>query len=199
MAAPRHPSRAPRRSLFVGLSAAVLALSCSRREAIPPPRADLFVRRADAATPWLAIAPGESLEQVRAIDAHELDALGREFQEFSTSEARDIVMRLLDGAMKRPRSPLEPEGTLSKVFVLLRFYFRVPGRERAQKFRAFGGWRGVPEIGGEVDALWPLTQDADGSVHLRGAYQGYMGEPYDALGEFDHLNSRYGPRCPRDQ
>lgn len=83
---------------------------------------------------------------------------------------------------------------MGKLYVLNRVLFNVPQRLRVGSVPFFGGWAGVPVQGGFVNAMWPLSLAADGTLLLTGKLRGYGGEPYDALGEFDHFLRRFGVR-----
>ncbi len=122
----------------------------------------------------------------------ELDKLGREFQKLSLEEARELVA--IYHAKSFSETSYEDSAlSESKVYVLLRFYFNVPEEELMEKTKSFGSWHGVPRKGNTLNPLWPLST-TNGTLHVAGTFGGYYGPPYDALGEFDFFNVRYGPR-----
>lgn len=167
---------------------ALLGCTCSRSQKMSTTRLDSFVQRVESTPAWILLTPDEFHER-----AGEIDALGMSFQKFSVEYARTIVMRLSERAMKR-HNPGEPLDSLSRIYVLLRFYFRVPSWEHSENAKYFGGWLGVPERDGKVSLLWPLEEHTDGSVHLENACSGYMGDACNALDEFDYFRNKYGPR-----
>jgi hypothetical protein len=146
------------------------------------------VERVKEASPWTSVTRND-LQGATT----ELDALGVEFQNFPAQDARAIIEQLSVDAVSDV-SPGEPFDSWSKMYVLLRYYFRVPQSERAEEVKRFGGWAGVPKNGEFVDTLWPLKERPDGSLHLNDTFGGYSGARYDALGEFDHFDRMYGPR-----
>lgn len=84
---------------------------------------------------------------------------------------------------------------MSKVFLLNRVVFAVPGLIRLGSIPFFGGWHGIPIHGGLVNVLWPFSVSDSGELRLTGAgFGGYTGEPYSAVDEFDHFNRRFGRR-----
>ncbi len=100
-----------------------------------------------------------------------------------------MIVRFLDAAARDTNQPID---AWSKIYVLNRFYFDVPDSETASKVKYFGGW-GIPPQGKElVNILWPLAVNASGKIYLKGAFGGYTGDSYDALGEFDYFLSGYG-------
>jgi hypothetical protein len=168
----------------------LLPLSSSPREETPGADVDAFIRQVETTTPWMMI---ESKE----IHTYSLtmDALGKTFQKLTVADARTVVKRLSDCSPEEKKLlTLADRSKLSTVYILLRYYFYVPSWEHAERVKFFGGWDGVPEKDTQFAILWPLTENADGSVHLDGMFQGYYGEPYDALGEFDYFSDKYGPR-----
>jgi hypothetical protein len=83
--------------------------------------------------------------------------------------------------------------SMSKLFVLNRFLFAVPEKE---KFAApfFGGFEGVPYTQSEMNPMWPLSYGNGGHVRLSGRYSGYSGDNYRAVQEFDYFLKKYGRR-----
>jgi len=147
-----------------------------------------FIVRLDSARPWTT--PVWSPERVAADLA--LEALGREFQAFPYSDARLVVERFSALAMRK--SGTAELDAQSKLYVLLRFYFDVPEKERRGEAEYFGNWLGGPYDDAHVYLIWPVSV-TDGNVRITGAYKGYLGETYDALGEFDFFASRYNRRA----
>ena len=82
---------------------------------------------------------------------------------------------------------------MSKVFLLNRFIFRVPESE-GQDVRFFGGWYRVPFTNGVANLMWPLGYTDQGTITIKGRYEGYAGPPYRGVEEFDFFAKRYGRR-----
>lgn len=83
--------------------------------------------------------------------------------------------------------------TMSKLFVLNRFLFAVPEKEKfAGPF--FGGFQGVPYDQHEMNVMWPLSHAKDGQVQLTGRFSGYSGHNHLAVQEFDFFLKKYGRR-----
>ncbi len=85
---------------------------------------------------------------------------------------------------------------MSKLFVLNRYLFNAPSKISLRKGRSFGGWR-VPYDDRTGDMRWPFTR-VRGKLELTGNFRGYLGERYDALGEFDYFMEKFGLRDERD-
>jgi hypothetical protein len=147
-----------------------------------------FVTKVEAAPAWASLN-----EDKLKIHAADIEKLGNEFQNFSLEDTREIVKRLEDRAYKN-KALGEPEDSLSRIYVLLRFYFAVPEYEQSKKVRPFGGWLGIKEKDDQYNILYPLILDRDGDLRLRGVFQGYMGPSYSAVRELEHFNREYGPR-----
>lgn len=84
-------------------------------------------------------------------------------------------------------------GNMSKLFVLNRFVFSVPERDRYDG-PFFGGWEGIPHDQKEMRILWPLSHAKDGQLQLTGTFAGYSGHLYLAVQEFDYFLKKYGRR-----
>jgi hypothetical protein len=72
----------------------------------------------------------------------------------------------------------------SNIYVLNRLLFDVP-----PKGHAFGAWFGSPPN----SPMWPIAMTPSGPM-LVGHFQGYRGDPYDAIAEFDSFRQYYGLR-----
>jgi hypothetical protein len=82
---------------------------------------------------------------------------------------------------------------MSRIYVLNRYVFAVP-RRRPLGSRRFGSFMGIPHDERSVDEWWPLARDARGRWKLTGRFEGYAGEDYQALEEFDYFRREFGPR-----
>lgn len=87
----------------------------------------------------------------------------------------------------------QPSPDVSRIFLLNRFMFNVPS-EVMMPVPVFGGWEGVPHRDGKINLLWPFSIAADGSIELTGKPIMYVGQRYDAIGEFDYFYHAYGKR-----
>jgi hypothetical protein len=136
--------------------------------------------------PWSALHAGDAVGR-RALRAR-LNA----FKRIPLGDIREGIRLYLGDAAESPGGYGVPE--MSRVFVLNRFLFRVPGAVPRREARFFGGWH-VPEREGSVDMAWPFaTVGRSGTLRLVGTFSAYAGAPYDALGEFDWFSRRFPPR-----
>jgi hypothetical protein len=182
-------------AFFAMVSVLLFTVSCSQSKVTNNNSIDAFIKQAETTTPWFSIFSDEL-----PVRGRELDALGKKFQNFSIDDAKTIIKRLSELAWEKSRSgdsPGEPQNTLSTAYVLLRYYFRVPSWDNANNVIFFGGWEGVPVKDEKVAVLWPLKEDQNGSIHLNTVSEGYFGEPYKVLDEFDYFNEKYGPRVKK--
>ncbi|WP_254507626.1 hypothetical protein [Anatilimnocola floriformis] len=154
----------------------------------PDPTAE-FVTRVQSASSWTTKTRNDDdLKQ-----AAEYDLLGAEFCNLTPEQARQAVKMLEDSAVAK-ESVIDKIESRGRIYVLLRYYFDIPEYESSKKVEYFGGWLGVPQKSDQVNLLWPLKREKNGQVTLHGRFQGYMGDRYDALGEFDFFNKKYGRR-----
>lgn len=147
-----------------------------------------FIERVEASPAWAKFNEDELKKH-----AAEIDKLGQEFQSFSVEEAREIVRELQNLAFLK-RGLGEPIDSMSRVYVLLRFYYDVPEYEHKDKVKFFGGWSGIKEREESFNILFPLSKGDDGKLHIVSAFEGYMGSGYNAVSESDFFNRKYGPR-----
>jgi hypothetical protein len=141
------------------------------------------VARLDAMPSWYAVDP--NTPETRTAIKNKCEAIR---VHYSHSIIREAIVRVL-----RTADPTTETAMASKVFVLNRFLFEVPEDADAATIRHFGGWVGVPVKNGRVDMLWPWCQDSNG-LELKGSFQGYFGEGYDGVGEFDYFSAHYDGR-----
>ncbi|WP_254507928.1 hypothetical protein [Anatilimnocola floriformis] len=148
-----------------------------------------FVKSADTLRVWESI-PAAELPKHR----DSFDRLGKEFQKFSTQDAKSIVMSLRDSALAK-QGATEPDASFGNIYVLLRYYFDVPEFEDSADAKVSGGWVGIPSDGKKINTLWPLARDADSGVYLKHHCLAYKGPEYNPLAEFKYLNDKYGRRA----
>lgn len=114
-----------------------------------------------------------------------------ELQHRDTQILRDVVRGY------RMRQEASPGGydvaAMSRLYVLNRVLFDVPERVDVP-MRRFGSFTGVPVRDGSVDELWPLSVGASGNLELPGRFQGYFGESYLAVEEFDYFAETFQRR-----
>lgn len=95
------------------------------------------------------------------------------------------------------RRDRDPNRALSRVHLLLRALCDLPGDLARGQARVYGGWI-HPSIAGPppetFDLLWPLKTGADGRPHVAGAYRGYLGRPYDPVGELRYFEANFPRR-----
>ena len=88
---------------------------------------------------------------------------------------------------------------ISKVYVLNRMMFAVPGSAPIQDARFFGGWGGVPHDENTVNMRWPVNIATNGVFELEvRRFGSYNGAPYQAVAEFDYFRAKYGVRPRAD-
>ncbi len=92
------------------------------------------------------------------------------------------------------QSPDLERRLMATLFLVNRRVFDVPARSRRQDAKSFGGWVGIPVSGETVDLLWPLATNKEQKFELVGQFQGYFGEVFAAVPEFDYFNARFGRR-----
>jgi hypothetical protein len=151
-----------------------------------------LVKTLDQMPDWTSISVNDP-----AVARHaEIESACREVAKHSTE-----TIRLAFAYYEQNRFPdLAAEG---KLFVLNRYLFDVPSlvRRDSPYFRLYGGW-GAPESGeprnpqptDTLDLRWPWSVGPDGELRLTGHFGGYMGPPYDALGEFDFWSANFNRR-----
>ena len=112
-----------------------------------------------------------------------------------TPMLREVVASFMDDLKpnKLDVDELDEEG---KIYILIRIAFEAPIEYPLPKGRDnifFGGWGGVPVLNRKVRLRWPVDYGPDGSVSITGRFEGYMGEPYWGVGEFDFF-AKHFPR-----
>jgi hypothetical protein len=93
--------------------------------------------------------------------------------------------------------------TFSKLYLVLRALYRVSDDYPAAQTKGFGGWmiprggnrRPPGPDGDHISLLWPL-KEKDGVIVEVTPFLGYVGAPYDALGEYDYFRQRFPLRWP---
>ena len=185
---PQAPS-VPRKwaRLFFLLLFAELSYGCQTKCKMNGDETERLITRIESCQPWTSIYLKSEPDGL-----NELNQIGGDFERLSIDDARHVVEVINSNSMAKAEKG-EPLASQSKVYVLLRFYFKVPTNEKTTATKYFGGWWGVPEKDSEVNLLWPLSEEG-GVLRITNDFTGYSGEPYDAIGEFDFFNERYGRR-----
>lgn len=81
---------------------------------------------------------------------------------------------------------------MSKIYLAIRALYNVPDALPANGAHVYGGWRREAGESPEIyRPLWPMQRMANGRVVVSGAYMGYMGVGYDAVGEFNDFRTHY--------
>lgn len=134
---------------------------------------------------WTGMKLG-STESVRMMSALE------EIDKQETTVLREAVQCYWEREVLGKADSLEAE---SRLFILNRFIFNLPRVVDGRTIRIYGGWEGLPihADGTSVDLAWPFASRS-GRLTLVGTYEGYCGDVYLALHEFDAFNSRFGRR-----
>ncbi|MDX2033499.1 MAG: hypothetical protein SF339_22675 [Blastocatellia bacterium] len=107
----------------------------------------------------------------------------------------DIVLIRQAIALLFEKNPLD-SALWSRVFLLNRYLFAVPEKSPIDG-SLFGGWAGVIVENGRVNRLWPFSIDAQNKITLIGDFEGYYGDAYKGLEEFDYFRKKYGLRDER--
>src|SRR5262249_55725407 len=81
----------------------------------------------------------------------------------------------------------------AQVFLLNWYLFQVPEKSPIEDV-LFGGWVGREVSQGKVNRLWPFSYDIQGGLRLTGSFQGYFGNGYRGLDEFDYFQKKFGLR-----
>lgn len=81
----------------------------------------------------------------------------------------------------------------SRIFLLNRYIFQVPTDSPIDD-NLFGGWVGIPIHNQKVNRLWPFSVDNNNNLILVGVFEGYFGNGYRGLDEFDYFLRKYGIR-----
>jgi hypothetical protein len=90
-------------------------------------------------------------------------------------------------------NPQQDTAMWAKVFILNRYLFQVP-EESPIDDKLFGGWAGVQVNNGKVNRLWPLSHEVEGRLRIVGEFEGYFGNGYQGLDEFDYFQRTFGLR-----
>ena len=83
-----------------------------------------------------------------------------------------------------------------KIYILIRIAFEAPLEYPLPKGKDnifFGGWGGVPVHNRKARLRWPVDYGPDGSVSITGRFEGYNGDSYLGVPEFDFF-AKHFPR-----
>ena len=81
----------------------------------------------------------------------------------------------------------------SRIFLLNRYLFQVPEKSPVDG-KLFGGWAGTPIENGVVNRLWPFSYNSQNELQLTGDFEGYYGNGYKGVEEFDYFQKTFGLR-----
>lgn len=86
--------------------------------------------------------------------------------------------------------------SMSKLFLLLRVFYDVPSSIPAANARSYGSWIRPQEdlTAPTYDPLWPLGLDTFQVPVVLHTYMGYIGAPYDPVGEAVYFMEAFGRR-----
>ncbi len=108
---------------------------------------------------------------------------------------RDVVASFMDD-LEPPKIDVDEVDEWGKIYILIRVAFEAPleyplpgGRDSI----FFGGWGGVPVHNRKATLRWPVDYGSDGSVSITGRFEGYMGDDYLGVPEFDFF-AKHFPR-----
>lgn len=82
---------------------------------------------------------------------------------------------------------------MSKLYIINRYIFNVTEAASLDK-RRFASFYNREDTQNTIHSLWPLSFTGEKKLELTGVFQGYFGESYLALQEFDYLLKEYGRR-----
>jgi len=147
----------------------------------------------------MAIGEDELVERIKSLPAWKTQG---DFSEAEWNRYLDVARMLqqtppdmVDRVLEKAAGGADPQASeeaQTKLFLLLRIVFDLPARGPADERRSFKGWTNWPQsdAAGFVDLSWPISW-LHGRPTLSGTYQGSMGLPYDARGDFRYLRSKY--------
>ncbi len=177
--APKPPATAPPAMAPPAMAPPAMAPPAMAPPAVPKtpiasrdPKVQAIVKQIAALPPWAGLTQDDKA----AVD--DLLEKLRQFEKVDEPVLRNAVELFLED-LQDPTDTNE----VSKIFVLNRYYFKVPATE----VRALGGWFAV-------NMCWPLEFDSAGKPSLTGSFRGYSGPPYDAIKEFHYLKDKFGRR-----
>jgi hypothetical protein len=108
-------------------------------------------------------------------------------RKFALSAIREGIELYVAHCVSRKRYGIEE---MARLYLVNRFVLAIPERVPEEEDLSFGGW--IAPTNDSAGPLWPFSV-RNGRLRLTGQFRGYLGSPYDALGEFDHFIV-YGPR-----
>jgi hypothetical protein len=132
--------------------------------------------------------------ELPAGDRKGLDTVMRRLQQLS--KQRDATLRAAFSAyLDEERKAGGPSvAAMSRLFLANRYLFAVPAELPLGSMPFFGGWLGVPMNEETVNPLWPFATSKSGKLSLTGQFQGYTGDDYLAVAEFDRFRTQFGRR-----
>jgi len=157
---------------FLGLAPVLHAESQSHQDKVIQDIADEL----HSAPSWRGMDPDRDGPKLVAIMDKTRGLTEKEFQS------------LIERVLSNDRTDVDQ---LSKLYILNRFFFNVPDVKTSGKaVKRFGAWW-IPENKPEC---FPLEKKGNGFVIVEGYRGGYMGQPYNALGEMQYFAKTYGTR-----
>ncbi len=89
---------------------------------------------------------------------------------------------------------------MSKVYLLLRVLYNLPANADRESVKVFGGWihPSISNPGTGFNLGWPVAASGFGpsaKIQVTGAFDGYLGRAYDAVGELGYFNGNFPRRA----
>lgn len=88
---------------------------------------------------------------------------------------------------------------MSKVYLLLRVLYNLPANADRESVKVYGGWihPSISNPGTGFNLGWPVAASGFGpsaKIQVAGAFDGYLGRAYDAVGELGYFNANFPKR-----
>jgi hypothetical protein len=183
-------------SIFSGEAVILICMFALAANSVSPPpvafaqekpsrnKAEELVKLIEACPAWIDVTGADLVGGQRITECLSVVA------DSDTPTIREAVKRLV----WKHEDKEDEMGVQTKVFLLNRLIFNVPVSSKRKESPVFGGWVGVPSDDETINLLWPFETNTDGKLELISGFRGYAGEPFEALGEFDSFNKRFGRR-----
>ena len=142
-------------------------------------KVEAITRQINACPAWSELRQGdkknkeEILKCLRRISKNETPIIRKSITQVNNEHLRDVAFD-------------------SRLFLINRYIFNTSMTTFERKL--FGGWAGVPLENGKIDWLWPFALNQQGKLQLIGEFDGYYGETYAVIKEFDYFLEKFGRR-----
>lgn len=126
-----------------------------------------------------------------------LTEIASEVSSVPTPNLQTAIQQILD-AVIGTKSEIED---LSKVYLLLRSIFQLPNNAPRSNVKVFGGWINPEVLKTDLpnfNLSWPIVPNIGSTgitLQVVGQFAGYLGKPYDAIGELLFFEENYPRRA----